>query len=195
MDAIPEAMTPLPTLLDRYESLWPAENAMVHRVRALLSAHSDCYLRTCVPGHITGSAWVLSADRARCLLLHHRKLGKWLQPGGHADGDPNVLRVAMREAEEESGLTQLEPLIDGELTPLDVDVHLIPERRAADGKVTEPAHEHHDIRFLLAASDEQPLVLSDESHELRWCTPKEIEQFTQEESVLRLLRKGRKWMK
>ncbi len=184
---------PLLTLLDRYAVAWPAESAMVDRVRALVAAHDNCFDRDCLPGHITGSAWVLSPDRRRCLLLHHRKLDRWLQPGGHADGDPDVLRVAIREASEESGLPGIYCLDDE--SPLDVDVHVIPARRNAQGKITEPAHEHHDLRFLLATDDPAPLVVTDESHDVRWCTPQEVEQLTQEESVLRLLRKSRDWMR
>jgi 8-oxo-dGTP pyrophosphatase MutT (NUDIX family) len=188
---------PLLTLLERYANAWPDESAMVERVRALVAAHDNCFDRDCLPGHITGSAWVLSPDRRRCLLLHHRKLNRWLQPGGHADGDRDVLRVAMREASEESGLPGLFALGDGALAdnvPLDVDVHTIPARRNAQGEITEPAHEHHDLRFLLATDDEAPLVVTDESHDVRWCTPEEVEQLTQEESVLRLLRKSRESM-
>ncbi|MEM6329389.1 MAG: NUDIX hydrolase [Planctomycetota bacterium] len=195
---------PLLSLLHRYAGATSvdAELARVRRIRSLVTANEDCFLRTARPGHITASAWVLSADRRRCLLLHHRKLGRWLQPGGHADGDPDVLAVALREAGEESGLPDLAPLpppgttdrvaseADGGVLPLDVDVHLIPERRGATGSVLEDAHEHHDVRFLLAAQRERPLVVSDESHDVRWFTPQQVREQTDEASVLRLLDKA-----
>lgn len=182
-------------MLDRYQQAWPDESAVAARIRSLVEAHDDCFERTCRPGHITGSAWVLSADLRRCLLLHHKKLAKWLQPGGHADGDPDVVGVAIREAEEESGLQGLR--LSGGVaggsqapTPLDLDVHLIPERRTADGELIEDAHEHHDVRWLLMAPTDAPPVVSDESHDVRWCTAEEVHRLTSEESVLRLLRKS-----
>ena len=90
---------------------------------------ADCFDRTCRPGHITAAAWILSADRRRSLLTHHRKLDRWLQLGGHADGQWHVEEVALREAREESGLTRFDIVpIDGVLMPFDVDVHEIPAR-------------------------------------------------------------------
>ena len=80
-------------------------------------AHPDCLARTCAPGHLTGSAWIVSPDRRRTLLTHHRKLGKWLQLGGHADGDADLLAVALREAREESGLRGLR-VVDASLFPV-----------------------------------------------------------------------------
>ena len=164
---------------------------MLARIRHLVESAPDCFQRTCRPGHITGSAWVLSHDRTKCLLLHHRKLDRWLQPGGHADGQTEIQQVALREAEEESGLTQLALLGDcQDLVPLDIDVHKIPARFDAASNMTEDAHEHHDIRFLVAAGANQELVLSEESHDLRWFTNQEVLQVTQEESVLRMMRKA-----
>ena len=80
------------------------EAAMTAETIRFVEAHGDCLLRTCGPGHLTGSAWIVNAERTRTLLTHHRKLKKWLQLGGHADGDPDLLAVALREAREESGL-------------------------------------------------------------------------------------------
>lgn len=187
---------PLLRLLDAYAGLYPDESPVVDRVRHLVRKNEDCFHRTCRPGHITGSAWVLSADQRRCLLVHHRKLNLWVQPGGHADGDPDSLAVATREAQEESGIEALAPLAQpGEtVVPLDIDVHLIPERRGPSGELIEDAHEHHDIRFLLAAEYEAPIVVSAESHDVRWFTPDEVRRLTGEESVLRLLRKSLSWM-
>lgn len=182
---------PLLDMLKRYSSRYPDEAEMLARIRHLVESAPDCFQRTCRPGHITGSAWVLSHDRTKCLLLHHRKLDRWLQPGGHADGQTEIQQVALREAEEESGLTQLALLGDcQDLVPLDIDVHKIPARFDAAGNMTEDAHEHHDIRFLVAAGANQELVLSEESHDLRWFTNQEVLQVTQEESVLRMMRKA-----
>lgn len=178
-------------MLRRYAQLHPAELAEVERITTLVTSSPDCFERTCRPGHITGSAWVLSRDRQKCLLVHHRKLDRWLQPGGHADGETDVAQVALREAQEESGLQQLH-LARGEqgLLPLDVDVHLIPARYDAEGNLKEDAHEHHDVRFLVIAEPDQTLVLSDESHDLGWFTREELLNLTDEESVLRMQRKA-----
>ena len=144
--------------------------------------HADCLLRSCLPGHLTGSAWIISPDRTRTLLTHHRKLDKWLQLGGHADGDPDLLAVALREAREESGLTRLRPLA---LEPFDVDRHRIPERKA------EPAHWHYDLRFMIEADPEAPLVVSSESKELAWVEVVRVTALNPEESMARMVRKTR----
>lgn len=179
---------PLLQLLTQYEAQSPDELPTVQRIRKLVTEHEDCFDRTCRPGHITGSAWVLSHDRSHCLLLHHRKLDRWLQPGGHADGESNVAAVALREAQEESGLEQL--AVENNGLPLDLDVHVIPARFDAVGNQIEDSHEHHDVRFLLVATEGEPLVLSDESHDLRWLTHEEVLNLTDEESVLRMMRKA-----
>jgi 8-oxo-dGTP pyrophosphatase MutT (NUDIX family) len=181
---------PLLDMLARYRAAFPAETDVVDRMCALIEAHRDCFERTCRPGHITGAAWILSADRRRCLLTHHRQLDRWLQMGGHADGQWHVDEVALREAREESGLTAFDFVpTGGALMPLDVDVHQIPARYDHAGQLVEDAHEHHDVRFLLVAHDHQKVACSDESHEIAWFTPDEIEALTSEESVLRMLRK------
>ncbi len=177
---------PLLHLLDGYLRRYPEEQEVVARVRELVEAHTDCFERTCLPGHITGSAWILSPDRASVLLTHHRKLNRWLQVGGHADGDSNVRAVARREAEEESGLTRFEDIAGYEFDqPFDIDVHLIPQRG------DESAHWHHDFRFLWIAAPNQELRISDESHDLRWVPRDQLRQLSNEESILRMERKTR----
>ncbi len=177
---------PLLDLLARYRAAHPDERACVDRVRALVETQRNCFERSCFPGHITASAWLLSPDGKRFLLTHHRKLRRWLQLGGHADGDPDVAAVALREAREESGLTELRFATPGDAPmPIDLDVHAIP----ASGK--DPAHQHHDVRFVLVAAPGQTIFASDESTSLEWFEMDALEAIADDESVLRLGRKVR----
>ena len=98
------AFIPLEQLLKSYRTPYTEEAAFIIRFSELLQ-HPGAYHRDHLPGHITGSAWVVNPASSKVLLHHHRNLDKWLQPGGHTDGDANVLSVAMRELEEETGLT------------------------------------------------------------------------------------------
>jgi 8-oxo-dGTP pyrophosphatase MutT (NUDIX family) len=182
---------PLLEMLARYRAAFPLEAPVVDRICALVQSHADCFERTCRPGHITAAAWILSADRRRALLTHHRKLNRWLQLGGHADGQWQVEEAALREAREESGLAALAIVpINGTLMPFDVDVHEIPARYDDAGKLIEDAHEHHDVRFLFVVHGDEQLHVSDESHEIAWLTPDQVVEKTDEESVLRMLRKA-----
>ena len=177
---------PLLVLLARYLERWPVDAVRVAPVVDLVRSEPRCFDRDCFPGHVTASAWIMSHDYRRSLLTHHKKLSRWLQLGGHADGQNLVHEVALREAREESGMQEFEQVTDrGEITPLDVDVHWIPPHK------DEPGHWHHDVRFLLVAMPGQALVQSEESHELRWFTDLELTRATGEESVLRLQRRAR----
>ena len=177
---------PLTALLEGYRRHWPREGALVDRFDRFAREHDDCLLRSCRPGHITASAWIVSADGDSALLTHHRKLGRWLQLGGHVDGETEIENAALREAREESGLSRLHFVrwSGDEIVPMDLDVHPIPARG------DEPEHLHWDLRFLLRAAPGQSLVMSEESTDLRWFTGDEIAAVTDEESVLRLMRKA-----
>ena len=168
----------LKALLAAYRARWPLESDTVSRFERFIDAHPDCFQRSCRVGHITGSAWLVDAAGERVLLTHHRKLGRWLQLGGHSDGDPDSLAVALREAREESGL-EVRALDD---TIFDLDVHRIPARD------DEPAHLHYDVRFLVVAEGER-FRKTDESHALEWVPAGAIRSLTGEESVLRMARK------
>ena len=168
----------LKALLAAYRRRWPQEGATVARFDAFVDSHPDCFHRSCRVGHITGSAWVVDRSGERVLLAHHAKLGRWLQPGGHSDGDPDTRAVALREAREESGL-DVRALDDA---IFDIDVHRIPAR----GR--EPAHLHFDVRFLVQAKHDRFRV-SDESHALAWVPAVGVDSVTDEESVLRMVRK------
>ncbi len=173
---------PLLDLLAAHRARVPEDDERAGQIARFVHAHTDCFERTCRPGHITASAWVVSADHRRVLLTHHRKLDRWLQVGGHADGDADVLAVAIRETQEESGLRDLTVVGDG---PLDLDVHAIPARG------DEPEHLHHDVRWLLIAAPDQALELSDESHALRWFEHGELDAILDEESLRRMARRAR----
>jgi 8-oxo-dGTP pyrophosphatase MutT (NUDIX family) len=182
---------PLLNMLACYRDAFPDEAPVVDRICRLVESCPDCFERTCRPGHITAAAWIVSPDRRRSLLTHHRKLDRWLQLGGHADGQWLVEEVALREAREESGLMHFDVVpIDGVMMPFDIDVHEIPARYDAHGQMIEDAHEHHDIRFLMVAHSGEEICVSDESHDIAWCTPEEVQQRTDEESIHRMLRKA-----
>ncbi len=166
--------------LRAYAVRYPGEQGLTRRFLDFVTGHERCFERDCLPGHVTGSAWIVSPHGGRALLTHHKKLGRWLQPGGHSDGEPNSLLVALREASEESGL-ELRPY---SADPIDIDIHDIPATR------TEPAHRHYDLRYALGALSEDYAV-SDESHALAWVRFEELEAYTSEASVLRLRAKWR----
>lgn len=167
--------------LARHQPFNEHEALMLARVLKFVSEHADCFERSLAAGHVTGSAWIVDKPYTHALLTHHAKLGLWLQPGGHCDGDGDVLRVAMREAEEEAGLKELVTLMGGAI--FDVDAHEIPARKA------EPAHVHYDIRYALEADRSLPLQISEESKDLRWVPLDEIAGLNTDESVMRMVSK------
>lgn len=173
---------PLLDLLYSYRQRYPQEQRCATRFLAFVQKHPDCFERSLGIGHVTGSAWVVSADSARVLLTHHRKLDIWVQLGGHADGACNIFDVARQEALEESGLPRLQPVSDA---IFDIDIHRIPERK------NEPAHEHYDVRFAFRADDTATLKVSEESHALAWIEISDIESKTPEPSMLRM---AAKWL-
>ena len=163
-----------------YGHRWPDEQPVVAQFLALLDDPADPFVRERLEGHLTGGAWLVSADGARTLLTHHRKLGRWLQLGGHADGDIDMARVALKEAEEESGLIDLS--VDRDI--FDLDRHWIPERKDV------PGHWHYDVRHVVRAGGSEVYVISEESLDLAW---REIAPMAQDpdESMSRM---ARKWL-
>lgn len=174
---------PLLRLLHTYHPLDDADAACRDRFVAFVRAHSDCFQRTLAIGHVTGSAWIVDAAGQQVLLTHHRKLNLWLQPGGHADGNPDVSAVALREANEETGLAGLRL---EEATAFDLDIHRIPARPGV------PEHDHYDVRFVVRATGGIEFVVSDESHAMAWAPIDAIERYTTEYSILRMREKWRR---
>lgn len=158
----------------------PGEAAMLAEYGPFITAHADCLRRSCQPGHLTASAWIVDAARRRTLLTHHHKLDRWLQLGGHVDGNPDLKSAALREAREESGLTRVRA-VTGEI--FDVDRHRIPARG------DEPGHWHYDVRYLLEADPAEPLTVSDESKELAWVELARVAVLNPSESLARMVRK------
>ncbi|HEU5289251.1 MAG TPA: NUDIX hydrolase [Cyclobacteriaceae bacterium] len=166
--------------LRAYSTPFVEEEKFVQRFLELLNQERAFY-RDHLPGHITASAWIVDEEKSHALLVHHAKLDRWLQPGGHADGDENILNVATREVEEETGLTNLSLLVPG---IFDLDIHPIPARKDF------PEHLHYDVRFAFVASLREELKISNESHDLKWVTLKEVPDITnQNSSILRMVRK------
>ena len=144
--------------LEHFCTRHPDRASAAERILDFVKSTPVVFERSHAAGHITGSAWLLNPAGDKVLMTLHRKLKRWLQPGGHADGQTDTLAVALREAEEESGIPGITPVSED---IFDVDIHLIPARPG------EEAHYHYDIRYLLRAPHEQ-FSVSDESEALEW---------------------------
>ena len=169
-----------PTMLETYHPT-PEEQEFKEQMLRFICENDDCFYRTNLAGHITGSAWVLSPDGTEVLMNHHAFLDMWMQFGGHADGESNIKLVALREAQEESGIEEIE-FVSDEI--FDIDIHEIPFNE----KKGEPAHLHYDIRFLLKAKHKN-FVISNESKQLKWMTPEEIKVLNLNRSIMRMVEK------
>jgi len=158
----------------------PRERGFRERMLGLLSLAAPTSRSHFVPGHLTASGFVLSPERDAVLLIFHKKLQIWIQPGGHIEPtDVSLEAAARREVAEEVGLTLPDA---APATVFDLDIHLIPARKA------EPAHEHFDVRFCFV-SPTRTFIVNDEVVDARWAPLKEIAKLTNDESVLRAVRK------
>ncbi|HYX32804.1 MAG TPA: NUDIX hydrolase [Oligoflexus sp.] len=191
-------------LLDAYEQTWARgvlayssfqaseERDNLERLRDFVRRKPDCFERSCLEGHITASALVTDPRCQSVLLTLHAKLNKWLQLGGHVDGDSEVPTSALREAQEESGREEVrffpyESLLTGSTLvhplPFDLDIHRIPARKQ------DPEHFHFDVRFLCSLDPGLPFVISEESHDLRWLSLSDAQGLTDERSMQRQFHK------
>ncbi len=172
-------------LLKRHKTQFIEEAGYVSRATAFVEGHADCFYRQLWPAHVTGSTWVISPDRSRVIMLHHRKHDQWFQPGGHADGDADILRVALRETSEETGLPPSEVrLLSTDV--FDVDIHTI------SASARGPQHDHIDIRFLVEIDDSAGLPGSDESHDVIWVTLNDVSRYNNNRSTYRMVEKTRR---
>lgn len=169
------------------EALTDIQRGFRDRIDAFLVEHGPIALtRECLPGHLTSSCLLWSHDRERVLLHHHRKLGLWLQFGGHCDGEGDARSVATRETIEESGI---EPALVTRRA-VDFDIHVIPARPGRGERRAEPEHLHLDVRYIAVAPDGAREAISDESLALAWLTPEEARAKDLDVSLLRLLKLG-----
>lgn len=171
-------------LLKQHQTRFMDEAAYVARAIKFVEANSNCFYRELLPAHVTGSAWVVSPARDRVLLLHHRKHDQWFQPGGHADGDADILRVALRETVEETGLDESVVKLLAE-NVFDVDIHTIPASQFG------PQHQHIDIRFLVEIDDSLPVPGNDESHDVLWFRLHDVPRYNNNLSTHRMVKKTR----
>ena len=166
-------------LVGRYRPQGEAEIRDTERVRALVRAAADPWLRS-LPLHLTASALVVHPDSCRVLLRWHQRQQAWLQVGGHADpGESDPLAIALREAGEESGLADLTPWPGPQIR----HVVIVPVP-AGNG---EPAHEHADVRFVLATRTPAAARPENTDAPLRWLSPAEATEATSEPSLTEML--------
>lgn len=169
--------------LSRYEARDPADRDSCARVIELVRTAPDPFTRA-VPHHVTAAAVIARPDASAFLLVHHRRLARWLQPGGHVEPqDASVLDAARREAREETGVLALELPSDG---ILDVDVHEIPA--AGD----RPAHVHYDVRYLFTTIEAEVTAALAEVREARWFPAETMKDVGTDESLLRAIAKARR---
>jgi 8-oxo-dGTP pyrophosphatase MutT (NUDIX family) len=168
--------------LRRYRDQWHGESEMVALFEKFLHTQANAFERGNPKGHFTGSCWLVSADGLRVLLMHHRKLDKWLQPGGHADGDTDLARVALREAQEETGVAGLH--VEGGI--FDIDRHRIPAR------ANEAEHWHYDVRYVVRAQADERFTINQESCALAWRDVADVAADGSLDASLR--RMARRWL-
>jgi 8-oxo-dGTP pyrophosphatase MutT (NUDIX family) len=169
--------------IESYETPYADESLFRPAFMELLR-HPRSFFRDHLPGHMTGSAFIIDLTGKFVFLTHHAKLNKWFQPGGHADGDENIIAVAMREAREETGLTTL-GLVNNSI--FDIDIHVIPARKDF------PLHDHYDVRILLTASKEENYVITEESNDLAWIPLAEVNRLTNyNQSISRMVEKAKR---
>ncbi|HEY8712759.1 MAG TPA: NUDIX hydrolase [Thermoanaerobaculia bacterium] len=173
--------------LRRYRPVDSQEGQHHRSVLDLLSYAPSPFSRDqFIPGHITGSCFIVDPASQRVLLHHHRRLDRWLQMGGHVEHGESALEAALREGREESGLADLVLLSDG---AFDIDVHAVPSAKG------EPDHAHFDIRYVARTSHPESIMIDlAESNELAWVELDRAIPLMNEEASRRAVLKIRKML-
>lgn len=169
------------TLLKEYNPIDLQEIADKKLTIDFIKKNENCFERSCLIGHITASCWLVNSDNTQALLTHHKKFNMWLQLGGHCDGDSDVLAVAIKEAQEESGIDLIR-VVDGKI--FDIGVHKISAYKGV------PEHYHYDVRFLLQVVKDDNFIVSDESHDLKWISKDiNLDEFPHYQFIARMFTK------
>lgn len=151
------------------------ERSTLEQFQSFVKANPGCFERS-NRGHVTGSAWIVNHDQTQVLLTHHKKFNIWIQLGGHSDGDADSKNVALKEAQEESGIEKFTFLIQG---IFDIDIH----------PIANACEYHYDVRYLLQAPKGANFLVSDESHALAWVPREKIADYSSKNSIVRMMRK------
>lgn len=166
--------------LQGYTSTYDVEQtSRLHMLYLARSVERCLNRKTFAPGHFTTSPFICTSDYSKVLLLHHATLNKWVQPGGHADDEPNLLQGGLREVEEELGLKQGDYTLWNNGAIFDLDCHAIPHNIKKD----EPEHVHFDVRFLLICPERE--IISPEGLQTKW--------WSVEEGLATFPRDGGRW--
>lgn len=172
------------TQLNHYQTNYSEEIDFQKDMIQFVQENADFHQRINLAGHLTASAWILSPDQKSILMIHHKKLNRWLQPGGHLEAQDDTLEAgARREAIEECGLTHLELFSEG---IFDLDIHPIPE------KGNEPAHFHYDVRFIYQTKNWELEADFAEVNHIKWRKVDELLTENSEQSIHRMLLKTEK---
>jgi 8-oxo-dGTP pyrophosphatase MutT (NUDIX family) len=173
-------------VLKNYKPVSETEQLFKDKMLELYEAKGNkAFSRDNLDAHFTASAWIVNPNSKEVLLLHHKKLNKWLQPGGHADGETNLETVARKEVKEEAALDDLQLIEDG---IFDIDIHLIPENKGI------PQHEHFDVRFAYFCTDKKQTRINDESNDFYWVKIDRVAALTEEPSILRMAEKSKMFL-
>ena len=172
-------LDPLIDALDGFDTDDAEQLALRASMLQFARTHPDALERTCAPGHFTASALIVERGTGRFVVLLHTKLGKWLQPGGHVDGSPDMAASALREAIEETGIVGLEVVP----SVLDLDIHRVEPP-------AEAPHDHLDVRFLVLAPTGSTLVGNHESRDIRWVMLDDLDALGVDRGLVRLARAG-----
>lgn len=170
-------------ILKQFTPLSEEEKQYKNKMLQLYESKGEkAFSRNNLEAHFTASAWIINSITQEILLLHHKKLNKWLQPGGHADGEKDLEKVARKEVYEETGLKNLQ-LISKKV--YDIDIHLIPENKGI------PEHYHYDVRFAYFCERKEETKINSESNDFQWIKIKQVASLTQEPSILRMVEKSK----
>ncbi len=171
---------PLSELLHNYLPVASEELKFKEKFNALLK-EPNCFKRSNLEHHFTSSCWVTNANLDQVLLLHHTKLDRWLQPGGHADGNFDLIAVAKQELFEE---TNLQNFVNDPASIFDIDIHTIPTHRDVS------AHEHFDARFHFIIEDSLSLAINEESKAFQWVPINNVSNLVNgDQSIMRMVHK------